>query len=234
MGSETVSARRRSASDRRCEIELDRAESGERDGVAGRERKRLLDGRDERDRAVLVDVQADQDVRGVARLADEAVVEGLGIASHARDPIDAEGRRERRLDRGLELGGRRVGAGLRRSEEGHECRPSAAVVGLEPVRDLGGFRGWVEPAAARQVGRRAPRERAEAGGDDECERNEPASAAIDEPAPACEHPVSPPGSRRPAGPRCPSGRSRSGSSPWRPRRSCGTFRGRCPGRRRRP
>ena len=86
IGSETVSARMRSSSDRRAECLLDRAEARQLDLVAGGPGAgdRRLHGVDQVDRAVLVDVEPDDDIGRVAGLADEPVVARLRVAGDAR------------------------------------------------------------------------------------------------------------------------------------------------------
>jgi hypothetical protein len=130
---------------------LDRAEAGQLDLVPRRRGERVPDWIDQVDRPVLVDVQPDEDVRLVGLLADEAVVLGLGVAGHPGDPPDLQHRGEGRRDGALEVRGSGVGAlgaGLEQREEG---RAAGAVVLLEPLGDLRGLGGGVQPAAGGEM-----------------------------------------------------------------------------------
>ena len=146
IGSETVSARWRSCSEASAEslvsgpypVSCDGRAGGRHDLLA--QRLELVDG------LLVAEVELDEHVRGVAVGADEAPVAGLREAHDAGDAVVTGEAPERRVDRRLELGRRRVGRGVA-PEERDEAAAARAELAGEPLADRRRLGRVVEPAA---------------------------------------------------------------------------------------
>ena len=128
----------------------DRPVTGQLDRVASGRLDRGPDGVDHLDGVLVGQVQLDDEVGGIAALADETRVARLGMADdadHIRNGREAGGRGR---DGGLESRGCRIGARHVRAEERDDRTLSRPEFGVEASRHAGRLGVGIEPATRRQ------------------------------------------------------------------------------------